>query len=694
MSSFVRKIISVAACAVLAAIFVVVMTFAAPTVAVAPETYGEITYYDVTHTPDGESISDLTTAVIGEDVTATRIADYVALNKITKVNYVADKFVHPGSFGADVRIVDLTKPFEFAERGTLIFVIMNLDPWHEDFDKQVAALSQFRIGDYLHFSLSLPMVFSAANVYDGANLVARHGEIADYDFIEFTTAYDKRTEKFSAEASATTIDLTFYTRRQAMNVYRVVTVHYQSSDTAYSGIRDVPYIGTESAVAGLHENSQNLLIIFAILAVVALGVLIVLSLLKRTREFVSAIVWIAGISVMLLARFVLRQTTTLPILWSAIAVAAPFAAIGGALLALGVRVKKVRVDYVCAALAFSGALLAFVCPFAPFIAARNMQIVCTVIKSVCVVALWAFVVLATMKKSAADNYLKTCCVALIAVAATASLFLPNVYPVIYNSVFWLCAAITIMTFVGVFIVFNETEKANSYLTKNLHLEVERQTEDIKAMVAERDNLLRFVSHDMKKPLSNSVALIGTLIDREKDGEQVKALSIVKQNTARVITNLSEIGDYARFNYIAEPSRVADLRDICAELYAFHKPDCEANGVVLKNTVDKHCKAFVKRQGLSNAVSNIIINALEHAECKTITLSVRTERTRVVLCVTDDGRGIDTSSDLFKPYSSDNKPDTGGIGLYICKNIVQSMNGELTYSSERGNTVFSMSLLKA
>ncbi len=315
MSSFVRKIISVAACAVLAAIFVVVMTFAAPTVAVAPETYGEITYYDVTHTPDGESISDLTTAVIGEDVTATRIADYVALNKITKVNYVADKFVHPGSFGADVRIVDLTKPFEFAERGTLIFVIMNLDPWHEDFDKQVAALSQFRIGDYLHFSLSLPMVFSAANVYDGANLVARHGEIADYDFIEFTTAYDKRTEKFSAEASATTIDLTFYTRRQAMNVYRVVTVHYQSSGTAYSGIRDVPYIGTESAVAGLHENSQNLLIIFAILAVVALGVLIVLSLLKRTREFVSAIVWIAGISVMLLARFVLRQTTTLPILW-------------------------------------------------------------------------------------------------------------------------------------------------------------------------------------------------------------------------------------------------------------------------------------------------------------------------------------------------------------------------------------------
>ena len=191
--------------------FVVVMTFAAPTVAVAPETYGEITYYDVTHTPDGESISDLTTAVIGEDVTATRIADYITLNKITKVNYVADKFVHPGSFGADVRIVDLAKPFEFAERGTLIFVIMNLDPWHEDFNKQVAALSQFRIGDYLHFSLSLPMVFSAANVYDGSNLVARHGEIADYDFIEFTTAYDKRTEKFSAEASATTIDLTFYT---------------------------------------------------------------------------------------------------------------------------------------------------------------------------------------------------------------------------------------------------------------------------------------------------------------------------------------------------------------------------------------------------------------------------------------------------------------------------------------------------
>lgn len=694
MSSFVRKIIAIVGCAVLAAVFVTLMTFTAPQIAVAPETHGEISYYGKQQGADGSREAVLSTAVIGKDLTATRISDFVTLNKITKVNYVANKFVDYNDFGADIQIVDLTEPFEFAERGTLIFVIMNVDPWDENFDKQVAALSKFRIGDYLHFTFSLPMVFSAANVYDGASLVARHGEIEGYDFINYTTAYDKRTEQFRTEAESTKIDLTFYTRRQAMNHYRTITVHYQSSGAAYSGLRDVAYIGDESAIMSLHEHSQNLLIVFAICGVVALGVLIVLSLLKRTRELIPAIVWIVGIAAILVSGFVLRQTTTLPVLWSAFIAAMPFVVLIGALCSMRAEVKKVRLEFIAAAIALVGAVIAFIAPFVPFAAERNIRVACIVIKAVCAVALWAFIGLNTFRRSNLNDCLKICCVTLIAVAVSASLFLPQVYPVASNPLFWLCAATIIMTFVCVFIAINETEKSNSYLTSNLHLEVERQTNDIKAVVDERDNLLRFVSHDMKKPLAGSVALIDTLIEREVDGEQVKVLQIVKQNTQRVITNLSEIGDYARFNYLAEKSRVTDLRELCAELYEFHKPDCEANGVVLKNTVDKRCKAFVKRQGLSNAVSNIIINALEHAECKTVVLSVHADKNRVVLCVSDDGCGIDTPADLFKPYLSDNKPDTGGVGLYICKNIVESMNGELTFSSERGNTVFRISLLKA
>lgn len=260
--------------------------------------------------------------------------------------------------------------------------------------------------------------------------------------------------------------------------------------------------------------------------------------------------------------------------------------------------------------------------------------------------------------------------------------------------FWMCVTATLATFISVFIVFSETKKSNAYLTANLHREVERQTKDIKAMIAERDDLLRFVSHDMKKPLSSAVALFDTAIEREKDGEQVKTLQIIKQNCARVADNLSEIGAYAKFNYLAEPSRVVDLYELCALMYKYHKLDCYANGIVLNNAVDTSAKAFVKKQGLENVISNIIMNAVEHAKCSTVTLSVVPDKTKTVLCISDDGKGINASLDVFKPYVSENNSENAGIGLYICKSIVESMNGELTYECALSGTSFFISLLKA
>ena len=104
--------------------------------------------------------------------------------------------------------------------------------------------------------------------------------------------------------------------------------------------------------------------------------------------------------------------------------------------------------------------------------------------------------------------------------------------------------------------------------------------------------------------------------------------------------------------------------------------------------------YVKKSGLENAVSNIILNAVEHANCSSITLSVKSDRKRTHLLISDDGDGIASDADILNAYVSADKRETGGLGLYICKNIIESMNGELSYTSRQGNTVFCISLLKA
>ena len=698
MNSYIRRVGAVISCAVLSALFIVLMFFCAPEISAVPETSGEIGYTVSEMLPDGTVSNETFTSVIGKDVTAVRISDFKDLNKITKVNYIADRHATPARISDDIQIVDLTKPFEFAEKGTLIFIIMNLNPFAENFYELKESLTKYKLGDYWNFTLSLPKIFCASNIYLRSELVIRHGEIKDYNFIDYTTSYDQMTTELSAHTERTDIELNFYTRREAMDrplsAAQIVTIHYQSTGGAYSGITDAPLIGTAGAVKTVTENSQNVLIAFAIISAVVFAVFVVLAVLERSYDFISAIIYVFGIFIMLLSRFFLSGVTSFPLMWTAFRLASSFLILCGALLSSGRNFGKFPAKYIVIALASAGALFAFIRPFVSFGAAAALAVVCTVLKSISVTALLLFIGIATFRKDEGGNILRTVCSTLIAVAVLASLFLPQVFPTQYNPMFWMCVATSAAAFISVFIVFMSIKKSNVYLTHNLHREVERQLKDIKAIISERDSLLQFVSHDMRKPLNSSVTLLETAIAREKDAEQIKALQIIKQNDSRVVNNLSEIAAYARFNYISEPSQVTDIAELCASLCRFHSFDCNANGIVLKNLVDKKYKVFVKAQGLENALSNIIMNAVEHANCSTVTLSAKAVKNKVVLCIADDGRGISADMDVFKPYVSENKPETGGIGLYICKNIIESMNGSLSYESGRGGTAFYISLLKA
>lgn len=695
------KRITVLSCAlaILIAFLLIFFFTAADAVATVPETTGIITQtFFNTDEETGESVPVEKTYEIGKDVTAIRIEDFADLQQITKVNYVPDAFIRPNVLPEKMTIVDLNTDFHFAEKGTFIFVVLNLDPFDELFHEKSEALNRYKIGDYWHFTFALPGVFSASNVYLKSQLIARHGEIENYDFIEFNTSYDKKTERFSPETEETFMNLQFYTKRKTLDdtlrSAQIVTVHYQSSGTAYTGIGKPALVGTESAVKEMENVSSNLLIAFTVLALVEIGVFAVLAVLKKTKIFLPAIALTGGILLAFFANFTLAQATAAPLFWVAVSLSGGAVTMVGALLSVGKNFRRFPAARCFSALALLGGVLAFLMPFTGFRAAQALGIVCTVITAVNACALLAFVAIATTEKESEHGVLKLIYTLTVAVTAIASVFFPPAFLAQTNASFWLHAFTAVMTFVSVFLVFRDTERANAYLTANLNLEVERQVQDIRAVIGERDELLRFLSHDMKKPLSSAVAFLDTVIAQETDGEQRKALDQIRQNNNRVISNLSEIARFARYNYLAEPSQTADLNALCKNLCDFHRPDCEANGILLKNLVEKPYRVFVKTQGLENAMTNIIMNAVEHADCSTIALSAKAMKNRIVLTIWDDGKGLPDDLDAFRPYVSENEGDTGGLGLYICKNMIEAMNGELRYERKEGKSYFFISLRQA
>jgi signal transduction histidine kinase len=94
--------------------------------------------------------------------------------------------------------------------------------------------------------------------------------------------------------------------------------------------------------------------------------------------------------------------------------------------------------------------------------------------------------------------------------------------------------------------------------------------------------------------------------------------------------------------------------------------------------------------ISQVIVNLISNAVRFTADGVITISVKKKNERILICVSDTGIGIaaERLPNIFERYSkkqnSSGGQDTGtGLGLYICKHIVEQHDGEIWIESEEG-----------
>ena len=123
-----------------------------------------------------------------------------------------------------------------------------------------------------------------------------------------------------------------------------------------------------------------------------------------------------------------------------------------------------------------------------------------------------------------------------------------------------------------------------------------------------------------------------------------------------------------------------------------------NGLELNLELGKGLPAvFVDRIQIQQVVTNLIRNGLDamtHSDARK--LAIRTSRTdgnAVEVEVRDSAPGIsqDVADRLFEPFVT-TKPEGMGIGLSICRSIVEDHHGHLTAdANEGGGAVFRFTL---
>ncbi len=219
--------------------------------------------------------------------------------------------------------------------------------------------------------------------------------------------------------------------------------------------------------------------------------------------------------------------------------------------------------------------------------------------------------------------------------------------------------------------------------------VARRIELLGEIERQRGLLLRSVSHDLRTPLSTIRAASSELLEGgdHEPATRRRLLQLVGDETERLDRLVSNLLNLSRIEAGAlVPQRqsvdVAELVELCAARLAR-----VLERVTLTIDVPDDLPLIeADHTQLDQVITNLLENAARHSPPDgTVTLSARVVGPWLSITVTDDGPGVDASDValIFQPFRSGTLAGSSGIGLAICKAVVEAHRGAISVEDAPG-----------
>jgi PAS domain S-box-containing protein len=213
-----------------------------------------------------------------------------------------------------------------------------------------------------------------------------------------------------------------------------------------------------------------------------------------------------------------------------------------------------------------------------------------------------------------------------------------------------------------------------------------QNEQLVRVNSELELILYRLSHDVRSPISSILGLVHLAKNSELE-EWYQYLNHIEDRAKALDYYIKEVVSYPRSNSTSGLKEPINLKKMVVELFESLMFNSQARQVQLIPEIDNDLIVYSDKLTMSIVLNNLILNALSNTDPAKGTKYVKVTAVVLVnkweLIVEDNGVGIEEAHhnllfDMF--YKVDKGSESAGLGLFLVKQSVQKLGGQLFFDS--------------
>jgi len=226
--------------------------------------------------------------------------------------------------------------------------------------------------------------------------------------------------------------------------------------------------------------------------------------------------------------------------------------------------------------------------------------------------------------------------------------------------------------------------------EDMRIKINDRTAEIEKLLKQKDEFVNQLGHDIKNPLGPLINLIPILEKRIDSPEYKEIFEILNRNTNHMKNLVTKTIQLAQLNSpsvtfsFEDTNLLSEIDDVIERGKLLFK---EKN-VEIENKISEDIVVKADKLKLTELFDNLINNAMKYCpNGGTITIDTKQDKDFVTISIKDTGMGITEEQlshifdEFYKADLARHDFDSSGLGLSICKRIVEKHGGKIWAESE-------------